>query len=102
MYQEETLWRSAAHLRLYSGRDDPHTRLHFGKGSGQRYADIAASAPAYLQWIVGKCELELHRIVEREVACTGSTHEHSAVCHLLNIGGELLIRGVRDPKPHQR
>src|SRR5262245_56681097 len=35
-----------------------HTRFHFGKYRGQRYTDIAASDPEYLQWIVDKSELE--------------------------------------------
>ena len=35
-----------------------HTRFHFGKYRGQRYADIAANDPEYLQWFVEKSELK--------------------------------------------
>ena len=35
-----------------------HTRFHFGKYRGKRYADIAVSDPEYLQWIAEKSELE--------------------------------------------
>ena len=36
----------------WSGGPALHTRFHFGKYRGKRYDEIAASDPAYLQWIV--------------------------------------------------
>jgi exodeoxyribonuclease X len=41
-----------------SGEPALHTRVHFGKYRGKRYEEIAASDPAYLQWIIEKSELE--------------------------------------------
>jgi hypothetical protein len=35
-----------------------HTRFHFGKYRGKRYADIAANDPDYLRWIIEKSVLE--------------------------------------------
>lgn len=45
-------------LVQWSGEPALHTRFHFGKYRGKRYDEIAASDPAYLQWIVEKSELE--------------------------------------------
>jgi exodeoxyribonuclease X len=45
-------------LVQWSAEPALHTRLHFGKYRGKRYAEIAASDPDYLHWIVEKSELE--------------------------------------------
>lgn len=56
----EELIKKARWSELVQWSTEPalHTRFHFGKYRGQRYADIAASDPDYLQWIVEKSELE--------------------------------------------
>jgi exodeoxyribonuclease X len=56
----EELIKSArwSELRQWSAEPALHTRFHFGKYRGRRYADIAASDADYLQWIVEKSELE--------------------------------------------
>ena len=56
----EELIKKARWSELVQWSAEPalHTRFHFGKYRGQRYADIAASDPEYLQWIVEKSELE--------------------------------------------
>jgi exodeoxyribonuclease X len=56
----EELIKKARWSELVQWSTEPalHTRFHFGKYRGQRYADIAVSDPEYLQWIVEKSELE--------------------------------------------
>jgi exodeoxyribonuclease X len=56
----EELIKKARWSELVQWSTEPalHTRFHFGKYRGQRYTDIAASDPEYLQWIVEKSELE--------------------------------------------
>lgn len=56
---EELIKRARwSELVAWSGEPALHTRLHFGKYRGRRYADVAASDPDYLQWIIEKSELE--------------------------------------------
>ena len=56
----EELIKKARWSELVQWSAEPalHTRFHFGKYRGQRYSDIAASDPEYLQWIVEKSEIE--------------------------------------------
>jgi exodeoxyribonuclease X len=56
----EELIKKARWSELVQWSKEPalHTRIHFGKYRGKRYADIAVSDPEYLQWIVEKSELE--------------------------------------------
>jgi exodeoxyribonuclease X len=55
----EELIKKARWSELVQWSTEPalHTRFHFGKYRGKRYADIAVSDPEYLQW-VEKSELE--------------------------------------------
>jgi exodeoxyribonuclease X len=56
----EELIKKARWSELVQWSTEPtlHTRFHFGKYRGKRYADIAVSDRDYLQWIVEKSELE--------------------------------------------
>jgi exodeoxyribonuclease X len=56
---EELIARARwSELVQWSGEPALHARFHFGKYRGKRYAEIAASDPEYLKWIVEKSELE--------------------------------------------
>jgi exodeoxyribonuclease X len=56
----EELIKHARWSELVQWSTEPalHTRFHFGKYRGKRYAEIAASDPDYLRWIIEKSELE--------------------------------------------
>ena len=52
----EELIKHASWSELVQWSSEPalHTRLHFGKYRSKRYDEVAATDPAYLQWIVEK------------------------------------------------